>query len=281
MPSQSLQIQLSDTAAVAVYPPGAVFGPRHLVDYEFVWIIEGDVEYCWNKTTMTAPPGTLLLCRPPAIDSFCWDKHHFTRHAYFHFKIHQIPTQWPSPDDWPLSCLPQTGDLLRLLFSHLLHNGRELPQDQTLLTAELLLTAFISGHHHASQPPPSQLPEAVQDVFDFIRQTLSRDSAASFTLTQLAKIAFVTPEHLCRLFREQVGFAPMQTVRLIRLENALQLVARTNYPLVEIAHRCGFAGANHFSRCFAQTYRSTPSQIRKNTRQGAALPPSPLTQTKR
>jgi AraC-like DNA-binding protein len=276
-----LEIKLASFAAIATYPPGATFGPRQLVNYEFVWIIEGDVEYQWNQHKIPAPAGTILLCPPPATDFFRWDQRRFTRHAYFHFGVTNTPDGWPPPEEWPVLRLPHEGDLLRPLFSHLLHGGSQLNKEQSLLTAELLLTAFITGDSSASEPPASPFPDAVQNVMDFIHQTLQHNPAASFTLSQLAKKAFVTPEHLCRLFQEYIEFSPMQAVRLLRLEKALQLVARTNYPLKEIAIRCGFAQANHFSRTFSQVYGATPRQIRNAARQGVAMPQSPLTKNKR
>lgn len=280
MSSPELQIQLGGNSAIATYPPGATFEPRQLVNYEFVWVIEGDVEYQWEQNKVFAPAGTIFLCRPPAIDFFRWDQRRFTRHAYFHFEITNTPEDWPPQEEWPISRLPQEGDLLRPLFSHLLHSGSQINEGQSLLTAELLLTAFITGNISASDPLASSFPDAVQDVMDFIRQTLQHNPAASFTLSELAKKAYVTPEHLCRLFQEYIEFSPMQTVRLLRLEKALQLVARTNYPFREIAIRCGFAQANHFSRKFSQVYGASPRQIRNATRQGAVLPQSPLTQNR-
>jgi len=276
MPIQHPQIQLSIPASIAVYPPGATFGPRHLLDYELVWIIEGDVQYQWNDTVVEAPPGTLILCRPPGTDFFRWDQRRFTHHAYFHFKIHKLPAGWPPTNDWPLRKLPENGDLLRPLFSHLLHGGEEIDAAQTLLTAQLLLMAFVSGRGHASEPSPSPLPAPVQDALDYIEQSLHDDPAVALPLAAIAGKAYVSPEHLCRLFRLHLDLSPLQTVRLLRLEKALQLVARTNYPLKEIALRCGYAEANHFSRSFLAVYQKSPRQMRTEARSGLPLPLPPI-----
>lgn len=33
---------------VAVYPPGATFGPRQLEDFEFVWLLQGTAEWRYD-----------------------------------------------------------------------------------------------------------------------------------------------------------------------------------------------------------------------------------------
>jgi hypothetical protein len=52
----------------ATYPPGATYGPRRLLDWEFVWLLEGNATYLRAargiETESPAPQGTLVLCRP-------------------------------------------------------------------------------------------------------------------------------------------------------------------------------------------------------------------------
>ena len=67
-----LRILRPTQSGVATYPPGATFGPRKMLDYEFVWINEGDCEYRWNQTTVACPAGAVVLCKP-GLDHFRWD----------------------------------------------------------------------------------------------------------------------------------------------------------------------------------------------------------------
>ncbi|HEY0007324.1 MAG TPA: hypothetical protein VGB55_01255, partial [Tepidisphaeraceae bacterium] len=59
-----LQISAIKAHGIAMYPPGATFGPRRLGDYEFVWMIEGDAVYHCNGLDLPAPMGSILLCTP-------------------------------------------------------------------------------------------------------------------------------------------------------------------------------------------------------------------------
>lgn len=269
-----LDIELHSGFQVATYPAGATFGPRRLRDWEFVWMIEGNALYRWNDVTVEAPEGSLVLCRPEATDAFRWDTARRTRHAYFHFALtDSLPADWPVPDDWPLvRPLANEGDLMRLLFRHLIAWNQRGDPTQMRLLALSLLAAFVTGQTVSTEVVESSLPEPVARVLSFIAHRLDEDATAKLPLSELAHIACVTPEYLCRLFHATTGRTPAETVRLARLDRALTLLARTNYNISEIAHLCGFESPFHFSRRFAEVYGRSPRDIRRAIAEGTYTP---------
>src|SRR5258708_37845736 len=86
---------------LAFYPPGATFGPRTLGDFEFVWIVDGDVVWECDGLAHPAPAGTVLLARPGMRDGFRWDPKRPTRHGYVHFTLAQHGAPLP-----PMSASP-------------------------------------------------------------------------------------------------------------------------------------------------------------------------------
>src|SRR5665213_2677248 len=87
--------------AIAVYPPGATYGPRDLTDFEFVWLMEGNSQYVLNGDIIIAPEGSILLCRPGSTDAFTWDIKRRTRHGYCHFSLDGISPNFSPPSNWP------------------------------------------------------------------------------------------------------------------------------------------------------------------------------------
>lgn len=276
-PPLELSITLSHPFAVATYPPGASFGPRVLRNWEFVWMLEGDAVYTHGTQTVDAPTGSLVLCRPGATDFFRWDPARSTRHAYFHFEIDgQFPATWPTPDDWPLVRNPESdSDLLRPLFQNLMAWRSAGDPAQAQLIALSLLAAFVTGQSESGGVRVSGpgYGEPVERALAFIAARLDHAPDAPLTLGEIAEAAFVTPEHLCRLFKTATGHSPAETVRLARLDRAVTLLCRSNFTVAEIAALCGFASPFHFSRRFKETFGQSPRALRAAVASGEIAAP--------
>lgn len=270
----ALDVSLPRFAGIATYPPGATFGPRTMLDYEFVWMIEGDAGYRWNEQTAPAPTGAVVLCRPGGQDFFRWDPQRTTKHAYFHFDLLEIPEAWGEPSTWPLVRRPEEGDILLTLFSYVLHRHETADPLLLRLTITQMLWAFLKGESMRGGLPEAPLPDAVERALAFLYGTLEANSAAPIVLEDLASAAAVTPEHLCRLFRRSLSRSPIETVWLARLDRALELVLRTNFTVAEIADACGFASPFHFSRRFKAAFGDSPRALRERVAAGD-LPPLP------
>jgi AraC family transcriptional regulator len=151
-------------SGVAVYPPGATFGPRRLEDFEFVWLLQGTSEWRYDQGSIVLGPNSLLLGRPGITDSFIWDRTRPTRHAYLHFQfIGQLPGL-PDPAHWPLARTLPDDDPLRPLLRYVLDLSKHPSgtHQQTLQDVlQLLLTLFVQGplpHHDQLRPPARTLP---------------------------------------------------------------------------------------------------------------------------
>lgn len=268
MNPDDLRIEGPFAAGDVTYPAGASFGPRVMRDFEFVWIIQGDIEYRWGSRVFSASDGAVLLCRPGATDFFRWDPAHATRHAYFHFTVERFPAEWPAPHDWAFVRPAESADILLPLFRHVLSYTHDDQSAQRRLAVALMLTAFVTGNTAVSEPQPAPLPDSVARALSHIQATLSADPAATLPLKELASVAFVTPEHLCRQFKIATGRTPAQTVRLARLDQAAALLSRSNYSVKEIAYMCGFATPFHLSRVFKAGYGMSPTAMRTAVRSG-------------
>lgn len=259
---------------VATYPAGATFGPRATRDFEFVWVIEGDVEYSRDGMIVPAPPGSVLLCQPGGTDFFKWDEKRRTRHGYFHFKVLSLPDSWPPMQEWPLIHPPVDGDILRPLFRHLLTWADRGDPNLLAVTMAHMLASFVTGETAGRDVPQESLPEAVERALTYLHDSLEEDPSTSIHLADLAGAACVSPEHLCRLFKRSTGRSPVETVRLARLDRAAVLLARSNYTVAEISTVCGFSSPFHFSRRFKDAFGLSPRDLRKRLATGAT-PPTP------
>lgn len=258
---------------ITTYPAGATYGPRQMREWEFVWLLEGDAEYSWNKATLAAPQNSIVLCRPECVDFFRWDTRRRTRHAYFHFKVLNIPTSWPPQENWAAVRQLPEDDLMQPLFRHTLRilrrAGEHVDVPEIRIAIAHMLTLWVRGESDSGDFAPTPWPDPVERVWSYFYQRLDNEPNADISLSELARVAHTTPEHLCRVFKTATGWTPMEAVRLARLDRAAVLLARSNYSISEIAHQCGFPNAFHFSRRFRDSFGKAPREVRNDLRDGA------------
>ena len=85
---------------------------------------------------------------------------------------------------------------------------------------------------------------------------------------QLAHVAGLSLSHFNRLFNEWTGYSPIEYLRRLRVERARQLLADVDLSIKEIAQRCGFDDAYHFSKTFRQIDGLPPTKYRESVLAG-------------
>ncbi len=70
---------------------------------------------------------------------------------------------------------------------------------------------------------------------------------------------------LSRLFQKHLGTTPGQAARTARVQRAKCLLDETNLPMTEIAYKAGFKSLRRFNTVFKETYRRSPSEIKRRS----------------
>jgi AraC-like DNA-binding protein len=104
--------------------------------------------------------------------------------------------------------------------------------------------------------------EALLRVSRYIRENLGRD----LNLTEAAATAFLSPNYLAHLLKNEVGKTFTDLVTERRMERAQELLANTPMRIAEVAHASGFPDEGYFTRRFRQWFGTTPRQYRENVR---------------
>lgn len=123
------------------------------------------------------------------------------------------------------------------------------------LSASLCATGSSDHLHRVSALRPTLLRRVEQHVDDRL--------AEDIPLATLAALAGLSVDHFVRSFHEAVGQTPHQWVLERRLDRAQALLREATLPIAEVARRCGFASASHFSTTFRHRFGRTPSDFRR------------------
>jgi AraC family transcriptional regulator of adaptative response / DNA-3-methyladenine glycosylase II len=91
-------------------------------------------------------------------------------------------------------------------------------------------------------------------------------------MPQVAERLGVTDRHLRRIFGEAFGVSPLEYLNTRRLLQAKQLLTDTALSVTAVAHASGFGSLRRFNAAFAEHYRLSPSDLRKQREAAPAGP---------
>lgn len=86
------------------------------------------------------------------------------------------------------------------------------------------------------------------------------------TPAQIAHHAHVSPTHLNRLFRAELGLSVMGFVSSCRLEMARSMLENTDLPMSTVSRLTGYYDAAHLAHAFTRTIGLSPTAYRSNFR---------------
>ena len=96
-----------------------------------------------------------------------------------------------------------------------------------------------------------------------VKEAVALAPADKWTVAKLAKIANLSPFHLCRVFRQMVGTSIYDYVLHERLAHSLDAVLDGGDDLTAVALDAGFASHSHFTARFRGFFGCTPAALRR------------------
>lgn len=99
---------------------------------------------------------------------------------------------------------------------------------------------------------------SMADVLQFVEENYG----SQIKLSGLAEIAGVTEQHLCRLFKKNLGMRPMEYLAKLRIRHAKEMLVYSEKSIAEIAEATGFPDNSYFTVVFKKYEGLTPMEYR-------------------
>jgi AraC family transcriptional regulator len=96
-----------------------------------------------------------------------------------------------------------------------------------------------------------------------VKEAVALAPAERWNVARLARVANLSPFHLCHVFREMVGTSIYGYVLRERLAHTLDAVLDGGDDLTAIALDAGFASHSHFTAHFRRFFGCTPAMLRR------------------
>ena len=86
------------------------------------------------------------------------------------------------------------------------------------------------------------------------------------TMKQVSSALGMSESYISHVFKDMLGYPPMQYALRKKIGEAQTLLISTDYPISQIAQMVGFDAQSHFNKLFSKYVGISPGQFRKNYR---------------
>ncbi len=118
------------------------------------------------------------------------------------------------------------------------------------------LVITLRDHLHTPKARPAPFQRLLEDM--------QHSPEGDFGMTTLSRRLSLTPQYICRLFRNNVGLRPGEFLLQCRMERAKEmLVASPSLSVKEICYAVGYRDTSYFIRRFRAYQKMTPGEFRK------------------
>ena len=125
----------------------------------------------------------------------------------------------------------------------------------------MLESLMESIRAHARKTAPVLISSALRYMEEHLGEGIMRDD--------VAEVCHMSPTHFSRTFRDQVGRTFVDVLNRMRVDQAAELLVRTDKELALIALECGFNDQSYFTKVFRKYKGKPPGEYRRRRRPGA------------
>lgn len=109
-----------------------------------------------------------------------------------------------------------------------------------------------------ASPRENHRMEQLKTIIGYIDQNYSMD----ISLTDLSKIVNLSPQYICRIFRECLNMRPFEHLTKKRIYEAKNLLLDTNLSINDISRSVGYNDCSYFCAVFKKQENVSPAEYR-------------------
>lgn len=102
-----------------------------------------------------------------------------------------------------------------------------------------------------------------QDKIEKVKAYIENNIYSDLSLNILSDMISVTPQYLCKLFKDYTGMNYQHFLTKLKMEEAARLIKNTHMTVNEIAQKLRYNNPSHFIRKFREIYGQTPRDFRE------------------
>ena len=233
--------------------------------YEIEFFLSGELTATINNISVNATRGTLFFYTPYDIHEYKNCKNANTCKIAIDHSFLSENSSLNSllySDSLTITLDDDKLEWLYALFTKMYAESRSAyyltSQDIMITLTNLFLLYIYRYKGNFKYIPPSN--STITKVLKYISMHYRED----ISISTLANNVYMSEDHLCRLFKKNIGLNPKRYILNLRLEYAKNMISSSSLSLGDIALKSGFHSLTVFSRQFTKIYGISPSEYRKS-----------------
>ena len=132
-------------------------------------------------------------------------------------------------------------------------NYRNMLNSLSLLITNEIIRSLLNIHYdNNSEPINNEIKKAINYMNSNFNEKI--------TLKTLCKLTNMSESNFNRLFKKETNLSPIKYLINIRIRKAKKFLRNTDLSITEISMKCGFYSVSHFSSCFMNIVKLSPTE---------------------
>lgn len=136
--------------------------------------------------------------------------------------------------------------------------------NSVLLGCLIQLLVCFMRQYEAQNTIPSAAHKAQEKYMAEVLKYIEDNYSGHLSLQELAGVALLSPNHLCKVFKDLTGTTMSEYIQKLRLNKACELLRSSALSLQEIAGEVGYRDVGYLRRVFKKELGQTPSEYRRS-----------------
>lgn len=228
---------------------------------EFVYILNGSLEFHLNGEKFTADAGDLVTVNSAQIHAF----YPITEEVDYYFLVANdkfFRTNSLYADTTYFAKKIHT-EQAQHLFEEIIKETNRADEYSTISAVSVLMSLFIYlNRHHTYPREPQELSE--QKKLSLARNTLvylQEHFKERLTVEQIAEAMHFSKSYLSHTFKELTHLSLIEYINILRCKHAKVLISEGT-SITDAASECGFSNISYFTRVFKKTMGHLPSEVK-------------------
>lgn len=238
--------------------------------YELYFLVSGNRRYLMGHTVYDVAPGDLVfvpkkqLHRTTSTDKTGYDRYVLYFSDRQAEKLSALLGEEAFGDLMNSGCVVLPKHISEEIRKDLERISRDIgsPDAMTDVFVHHLLCGILLNAARYGEPRQSLAGESAYKV-QIVAKYITENYPQEITLTEAAQMACLEKTYFSKRFKQLTGFGFQEYLLQTRILAAERMLAETQFPVGQIAEKCGFSSGNYFGDVFHRYKGFSPSEYRR------------------